>query len=198
MSFARISSEGACLMSSVSGLNEVYKKANLVDIKKIGSYKILKGLKFIEFPKLGFGELDKIVKKIKKLSGGVLLIDYGYLNSNNSNTIQAVMGNKKISTEIMLKNLGKADITSLVNFNLLKEYFLKNNLKVKKVVTQRFFLERMGIIERAQILQKKRTNKEQKYMKETLSRLLEEKQMGNLFKVIFGYKNKNNNFFGFE
>ena len=45
---------------------------------------------------------------------------------------------------------------------------------------------------------KKKTNAEQIYMKETLSRLLEEKQMGSLFKVIFGYKNKNNNFFGFE
>ena len=74
----------------------------------------------------------------------------------------------------------------------------RNNLKVKKVVTQRFFLERMGIIKRAQILEKKMTYEEQKYMKETLSRLLEEKQMGSLFKVIFGYKNKNNNFFGFE
>ena len=108
------------------------------------------------------------------------------------------MGNKKISAETMFKNLGKVDITSLVNFNLLKEYFLKNNLKVKKVVTQRFFLERMGIVERAQILEKKMTNEKQEYMKETLSRLLEEKQMGSLFKVIFGYKNKNNNFFGFE
>ena len=56
----------------------------------------------------------------------------------------------------------------------------------------------MGIIERAKILQKKKTNKELEYMKETLSRLLEDKQMGSLFKVIFGYKNKNNNFFGFE
>ena len=122
----------------------------------------------------------------------------GYLNENNSNTIQAVMDNKKISTETMLKNLGKADITSLVNFNLLKEYFLKNKLKVKKIVTQRFFLERMGIIERAQILEKKKTNTEQIYMRETLSRLLDEKQMGNLFKVIFGYKNKENDFFGFD
>ena len=42
------------------------------------------------------------------------------------------------------------------------------------------------------------TNAEKKYMQETLVRLLEEKQMGNLFKVIFGYKNKNNDFFGFE
>ena len=167
-------------------------------LAQIMTFETLKKLKFIEFPKKGLIELNPIIKKINKLSGGILLIDYGYLNSNNSNTIQAVMGNKKISAETMLKNLGKADITSLVNFNLLKEYFLKNNLKVKKIVTQKFFLERMGIIERAQILEKKMTNKEQKYMKETLSRLLEEKQMGSLFKVIFGYKNKNNNFFGFE
>ena len=136
--------------------------------------------------------------KISKLSGGILLIDYGYLNINNSSTIQAVMQNKKISTKGMLSNLGKADITSLVNFNLLKEYFFKKNLKVKKVVTQKFFLERMGIIERAQILEKKMTNKQQKYMEDTLARLLEKKQMGSLFKVIFGYKSKNNDFFGFE
>ena len=177
---------------------EKFIRSNKKDFAQIMTFGTLKKLKFIEFPKKGLLELNPIIKKINKLSGGILLIDYGYLNSNNSNTIQAVMDNKKISTETMLKNLGKADITSLVNFNLLKEYFLKNNLKVKKVVTQKFFLERMGIIERAHILEKKRTNEEQKYMKETLSRLLEEKQMGSLFKVIFGYKNKNNNFFGFE
>ncbi len=177
---------------------EKFIRSKKKDVAQIRTFGTLKKLKFIEFPKKGLIELNPIIEKINKLSGGILLIDYGYLNSNNSNTIQAVMGNKKISTETMLKNLGKADITSLVNFNLLKEYFLKNNLKVKKVVTQRFFLERMGIIERAHILQKKRTTEEQKYMKETLCRLLEEKQMGSLFKVIFGYKNKNNNFFGFE
>ena len=172
--------------------------SNKKDVNQIKTFGTLKKLKFIEFPKKGFLELNPIIKKISKLSGGILLIDYGYLNSNNSNTIQAVMNNKKISAEKMLKNLGKADITSLVNFNLLKEYFFKKNLKVKKIVTQKFFLERMGIIERAKILEKKKTNEEQKYMRETLSRLLEKKQMGNLFKVIFGYKNKNNDFFGFE
>ena len=108
------------------------------------------------------------------------------------------MNNKKISAKAMLGNLGRTDITSLVNFNLLKEYFHKKNLKVKKIVTQKFFLERMGIIERAQILEKKMSNVEKKYMQETLVRLLEAKQMGSLFKVIFGYKYKNNDFFGFE
>ena len=177
---------------------EKFEKSNKNDMAQIKTFEALKKLKFIEFPKKGFIELNPVIKKISKLSGGILLIDYGYLNSNNSNTIQAVMDNKRISIKTMLRNLGKADITSLVNFNLLKEHFLKNNLKVKKVVTQKFFLERMGIIERAMILERKMTYKQQKYMAYTLARLLEEKQMGSLFKVIFGYKNKNNDFFGFE
>ena len=46
---------------------------------------------------------------------------------------------KKIYERFTLKNLGKADITSHVNFKLLKEFFLKNNLKVKKIVTQKNF-----------------------------------------------------------
>ena len=108
------------------------------------------------------------------------------------------MGNKKISMENMFKNLGKADITSLVNFDLLKEFFIQNNLKVKNVVNQKFFLERMGIIERAQILKEKMTKKQKEYLLETLARLLEEKQMGKLFKVIFGYNYKNNDFLGFK
>ncbi len=177
---------------------EIFVKGSSEDIKQIKSFKSLKKLKFIEYPKKGFLELNKVVKKIYELSGGILLIDYGYLNSNNLNTLQAIMGNKKISMRTMFKNLGKADITSLVNFNLLKEYFIQNNLKVKDIVSQKFFLERMGIIERAQILEKKMTKKQKSYMSETLDRLLQENQMGKLFKVIFGYKCKNNDFFGFD
>ena len=95
-------------------------------------------------------------------------------------------------------NLGKADITSLVNFSLLNEYFIKNNLKVKKVVTQKFFLEKMGIIERANHLSQKMSFKEQSNLYLRLKRLLDTKLMGNLFKVIFAYKFKKNNFLGFE
>ena len=98
----------------------------------------------------------------------------------------------------LLNNLGKADITSLVNFKLLNEYFIKNNLKVKKVVTQKFFLEKMGIIERANILSKKMSFKEQSNLYLRLKRLLDTKLMGNLFKVIFAYKSNKDNFLGFE
>ena len=147
---------------------------------------------------MGISELSKIIKKIKKLSGGILLIDYGYLNVKNKSTIQAVMKNKKIEIEQLPKNLGKADITSLVNFKLLKEYFLKSDLKVKKIVSQKFFLEKMGIIERAKILEKNMSNKEKEYMSFTLQRLLNKDLMGGLFKVIFAFKSNNNNFLGFK
>tara|TARA_Y100001970_G_scaffold283364_1_gene398279 strand:+ start:322 stop:1401 length:1080 start_codon:yes stop_codon:yes gene_type:complete len=182
----------------VSGLDEVYQKANREDVKKIKSFKTLKGLEFIEFPKLGFLELDKIVKKINNLSGGILLIDYGYLNFINRSTIQAVMKNKKINMNHLFKNLGRADITSLVNFSLLKEYFFKNKLKVEKIVSQKFFLEKMGIIERAKVLEKNMTFKQRDYMSLTLKRLLHKESMGDLFKVVFAFKSKNSNFLGFK
>ena len=172
--------------------------ANLEDVKKIKTYKTLKGLKFIEFPKLGFLELDKIVKKIYNLSGGILLIDYGYLNVINRSTLQTVMKNKKMNMNHLFKNLGRADITSLVNFSLLKEYFLKNKLKVKKIVSQKFFLEKMGIIERAKVLEKNMTFKQKDYMSLTLTRLLHKELMGGLFKVIFAFKSKNSSFLGFK
>ena len=179
-------------------LREIYREAKKEDIEKIKLFKIFKGHKFIEFPKLGISELSKIIKKIKNLSGGILLIDYGYLNVKNKSTIQAVMKNKKIEMEQLPKNLGKADITSLVNFKLLKEYFLKSDLKVKKIVSQKFFLEKMGIIERAKILEKNMSNKEKEYMFFTLQRLLNKDLMGDLFKVIFAFKSNNNNFLGFK
>ena len=61
-----------------------------------------------------------------------------------------------------------------------------------------FFLEKMGIIERANILSQKMSFKEQSNLYLRLKRLLDKKLMGNLFKVIFAYKSKKNNFLGFE
>ncbi len=173
----------------------VYKKASFKENIEIKKFKSLKYLKFIEFPKLGFDILDKMVKKINKFNGGILFIDYGYLNPSNKSTIQSILKHKK---NALFENLGKADITYLVNFNLLKEFFLLKNLKVKSIVTQKFFLEKMGIIERANILSKKMSFKQQSNLFLRLKRLLDVKLMGKLFKVIFAYKFKEDNFLGFK
>ena len=176
-------------------IKEIFKKASDSDIRTIKSYKTLKNLKFIEFPKLGFKELKKISKKISELNGCILLIDYGYLRSNNQDTLQSVLKHKKNE---LLKNLGKADVTAHVNFSLLNEFFSKNGLKIKKVISQKKFLESLGIIERAKIIAKKMRFSEQSDLYYRIQRLLNPKYMGELFKVILAYKFKNSKFVGFK
>ena len=176
-------------------IKETLKKANKQDLKNIQSFKVLKNLKFIEFPKSGLKEMNKIIKTISKLSGCLLMIDYGYLKPINQSTLQSVIENKKNE---LFQNLGKADITSHVNFSLLKEFFLKNNCKVKKVISQKEFLIKMGINTRAEIIARKMKFRDQANLYLRLKRLLSPKLMGELFKVILVYRCKNTNYFGFN
>jgi NADH dehydrogenase [ubiquinone] 1 alpha subcomplex assembly factor 7 len=174
---------------------ETFKKASKQDISSINSYKSLRNLKFIEFPKYGFAELKKIIKKILHVKGCLLMIDYGYLKSNSQNTLQSVISHKKNN---LLNNLGRADITSHVNFKLLSEFFIKNNLNVEKIVSQQKFLKNMGIIERAEIIGKKMKFRDKTNMYLRLKRLLNPNLMGELFKVALAYKSNSNKFFGFN
>ncbi len=176
-------------------IEEIFKIASSRDTKQIKSYKSLKKLKFIEFPKFGLIELQKIINKISKLKGCILMIDYGYIVPNNQNTLQSVIKHKKNN---VLQNLGKADITSHVNFTLLNEFFLKKNLKVKKIMTQKNFLENIGIIKRAEIISKHMKFSEKSNLFLRLKRLLSPKLMGSLFKVILAYKFNNNEYQGFN
>jgi NADH dehydrogenase [ubiquinone] 1 alpha subcomplex assembly factor 7 len=176
-------------------IKEIFKKASSQDLLAINSYKSLKKLKFIEFPKYGFGELKKVIKKIFQIKGCLLLIDYGHLKPSNQSTLQSVMSHKKNN---LLNNLGKADVTSHVNFKLLIEFFKKNNLKVEKIISQQRFLKNMGIINRAEIIGKKMKFREQTNMYLRLKRLLSPNLMGELFKVALAYKLKQGKFFGFN
>ena len=176
-------------------IKEVFKKASDSNVKIVKSFKTLKNLRFIELPKLGLDELTKIIKKIKKSSGCILMIDYGYLKSNNQSTLQSVMGHKKNN---LLNNLGKADITSHVNFPLLKEFFKKKKLKIKNIISQKEFLENMGILKRAEIISNKMKFSEQSNLYLRLKRLLNPSLMGNLFKVILAYETNFNSFAGFK
>ena len=176
-------------------IQEFFKSAKLQDIKIIQSYKILNNLKNIEFPKSGFKELKKVTKSINRLNGCVLLIDYGYFKPHNQNTMQSVMKNKKNN---LYHNLGKADVTAHVNFSLLREFLIKNNLKVKKIVYQKDYLNNLGILKRADIIAKNMKFREQANLYLRLKRLLDPKMMGELFKVILAFKFKNSNFLGFN
>ena len=182
-------------LSKNNKIIEVLSKAKSHDIKLIKKFKSLKNQNFFELPKKGFNLMEKITKKIIKNTGGVLLIDYGYLKSINRSTLQSVKSHKKNQ---LFEDLTNADITSLVNFNLLKEYFIHKKLKVKKIVSQKFFLERLGILERANIISKNMNFREKADLFFRIKRLIDPKIMGKLFKVIFAYKSKKENFVGFN
>ena len=135
-----------------------------------------------------------MIRKILNSNGCILLIDYGYLRPNNQDTLQSVLKHKK---NYILSNLGKADVTSQVNFTLLSEFFKKNKLSVKNITTQKEFLINMGIQERAEIISKKMTFGEKSNLYFRLKRLLSPRLMGDLFKVILAYKSNHKNFLGF-
>ena len=163
----------------------IFKKADFKIIEELKKYNLLKEHSFVEFPKQGLTELNLIINTIKKLSGGLLLIDYGFLKQQNKNTLQSVKNHKK---NMVFNNVGDADITSLVNFNLLKYYLERKKLKLNSIVTQEFFLKKMGIINRAEMLSQKMNFKEKTDLYLRLQRLLNPKQMGKLFKVISAFK----------
>jgi len=164
-------------------------------LKKLKDFNLLKRRGVIEFPKQGLNELERIIDIIQKFSGGVLLIDYGYIKPKNKSTIQSVKSHKKNS---LLSNIGNADITSLVDFNLIKNFFKSKKLITNNIVSQSFFLQKLGVIERANILASKMSFKDKSDLYFRLERLLGEKFMGKLFKVIFAYKTKEKNLLGFK
>ena len=74
-------------------IRSFFKKIDSKESVEIEKYNLFKKNNFIEYPKQGFGELDIILKKIKKLNGGLLLIDYGFLNAKKKHKFSSV--NKK-------------------------------------------------------------------------------------------------------
>ncbi len=172
----------------------IFKKTSKKIIKKLNNLNLLRKNGIIEYPQKGLKILELITKKIHKQKGGILLIDYGYKKSHGNDTLQSLKSQKK---NIYYKNIGKADITYLVNFELLNKFFIKKKLFLNNIVDQSFFLKKLGIIERAEILSKKKTFKEKSDLYYRLDRLLSENKMGSLFKVIFAANKKSKFKIGF-
>ena len=59
-------------------IEETFRKVSNVSDRMLKSYSSIKDLNFIEFPKLGFIELKKIIKKILRYEGCILLIAIVY------------------------------------------------------------------------------------------------------------------------
>ena len=166
------------------------KKVDIKKIEKKIKFNLSNNQNFIEYSKLGLTYLDDISKIIKKNTGGLLIIDYGYTSKKMKDTLQGVSNHKFAN---ILKDVGSTDITHKINFKLFEKFIenigdLDNNL-----TTQKKFLIKMGIKQRAEIISKNQSFLKKANIYYRLERLISEKQMGNLFKVML-IKNKKNIF----
>ena len=134
--------------------------------------------------------MKDISKIIKKNTGGLLLIDYGYNEKKMKNTLKAV-SNHKIAN--ILNDRGNVDITHNINFNLFKRFVEKMGGLKNNITSQRNFLLRMGIQQRAEIISKNLDFSKKADIYFRFKRLTDENQMGNLFKVML-IKNQKNKF----
>ena len=111
------------------------------------------------------------------------------------NTLQAISNHKFAN---ILDNIGNADITHNINFSLFKKFIKSLGGLESNLTTQKKFLLDMGIKQRAEIISKNQSFLKKADIFYRLNRLINENQMGNLFKVML-IKNKKNKFkIGFQ
>ena len=157
-------------------------------------FKISYKQKFIEYSPLTLKYLKTIVSKIKLNNGGILIIDYAYLEKEMKNTLQAVSKHKYCD---VLKGFRNSDITYNLSFNLINKIIKKLGPCSSLSTTQKEFLTKLGILGRAEILSKNMPFSKKADIYFRIKRLIDENQMGHLFKVMFITNHKNKFKLGF-
>lgn len=103
-------------------------------------------------------------------------------------TLQAI-NNHKYSN--VLENIGNSDITYNINFSLFKKFIERFHDLEATFNNQKKFLTSMGIIQRAEIISKNIPFSKKSDLFYRVRRLIDEKQMGELFKVMLIKKSDN-------
>ena len=155
---------------------------NIKNLEKKIEINLSKNQKIIEFSPLTYDYLNIISKKINTFQGGLLIVDYGYLKKKMRDSLQSIYKHKFNN---ILDNFSKSDITYNLNFFLLKKIVKKLNLKVAGLTSQRNFLTKLGILNRAEILAKNLQFSKKADIYNRIKRLIDRNFMGELFKVMF-------------
>ena len=178
--------------------NKAEFKEQLTDIKKIEqqlNFEISKNQNIIEYSPDTFKYLKNICSIVNKNDGGILIIDYGYLSSKMHETLQAVNNHKHSN---VLEDIGDSDITYNINFNLFDKFIEQFNDLNSIVSNQKKFLTSMGILQRAEMVSENIPFSKKTDLFYRIRRLIDEKQMGELFKVMLIKKSKNKFNTGFQ
>lgn len=123
---------------------------------------------------------EEIAARIDAQGGAALLIDYGYAVPALGDTLQSLYRQRYAD---VLENPGEADITAHVDFATLKTV-ASQSATVWGAVTQGEFLNRLGIVARAETLSASATEAQSRDISLALYRLTAGAEMGRLFKVM--------------
>ncbi|HUR42568.1 MAG TPA: SAM-dependent methyltransferase, partial [Aestuariivirga sp.] len=123
----------------------------------------------------------EIGTRLARQAGAALIIDYGNLISAPGDTLQAVRKHKHVP---ITEAPGECDLTSHVDFEALTKALRRSGAVVWQGLTQRAFLTAMGLEARFAALSARADPRMADMLQRAMARLVDEAQMGNLFKVI--------------
>ncbi|MEE4199729.1 class I SAM-dependent methyltransferase [Erythrobacter sp.] len=124
--------------------------------------------------------MGAIAERLKEQGGAALIFDYGALELRAGSTLQALRAHEKVDP---FAHPGQADLTAHVDFELLKSVAEANGADVMGLTMQGDWLRAMGIDVRLEALQRKNPGETAK-LKRQYDRLVDDGQMGLLFKVL--------------
>ena len=128
-------------------------------------------------------EMMRIASRLRDQDGAELIIDYGHLQSDSGDTLQAIA---RHSFADPLEAPGQVDVTAHVDFQALSHAAEDVGARVHGPVTQGEFLRRLGIETRAATLMAKATPDVSEDIEGALQRLTGggRSGMGAMFKVL--------------
>ena len=124
-----------------------------------------------------------IAGHIAQNTGAALLIDYGYTSPPENGTLDALSRQQFVD---VLSSPGKVDVTAGVDFAVLAAVAAQKGIVVADLITQREFLEQMGILSRADALRAQANDAQRTNINRGLHFIASYEKMGKFRVLEFG------------
>jgi NADH dehydrogenase [ubiquinone] 1 alpha subcomplex assembly factor 7 len=124
--------------------------------------------------------LYEVAGRLAQQGGAALFIDYGHAEERTGSTFQAVRRHRKVDP---FEAPGEADLTAHVDFAMLAQVALSRGARWLGTTTQGEWLRALGIEGRADALSEF-APQHREALHSAMRRLIDEDQMGELFKVM--------------
>jgi NADH dehydrogenase [ubiquinone] 1 alpha subcomplex assembly factor 7 len=125
--------------------------------------------------------ISEFAARAKMAATAALIIDYGHLSSGTGETLQAIRAHQ---TADPLDAPGRADLTAHVDFASLARSARKQGLSVFGPISQGQFLLALGLAERCERLLASAAPEQAALLLSGARRLVDPREMGDLFKVL--------------